>query len=59
MLPSRFPGRLAARSLLRVCDFALEFGQPTEGLAALIFSDPSVAKNDATFAALWLHQAAV
>src|SRR5512140_186357 len=33
--------------------------RPTEGGAALMVSEPSSAKNDATFAGSWLHQAAV
>lgn len=33
--------------------------RPTEASSRLIFSDPVSAKNDATLAGSWLHQAAV
>jgi hypothetical protein len=33
--------------------------RPMAGLPSLIVRDPSAAKNDATLAGSWLHQAAV
>jgi len=45
--------------LIKPCAAAVIAVLPTEGKPSLIFSDPPSAKNAATHAASWLHQAAV
>jgi hypothetical protein len=44
---------------MKPCAAAVIAVLPTEGAPSLIFSDPPSAKNAATLAAFWLHQAAV
>src|SRR5260370_208518 len=41
------------------CAAAVIAVRPTGGVPSLILSDPPSAKNEATLAAFWLHQAAV
>jgi hypothetical protein len=44
---------------MKLCASAVIAARPTDGSPSLIFSVPPSAKNSATLAGFWLHQAAV
>jgi len=49
----------SGNALMKLCAAEVIAVRPTEGDPSLIWREPAGEKNEATFAAFWLHQAAV
>src|SRR5713226_4632038 len=50
---------MSGKAVMKPCAAAVIAVRPVEGRPLLIFREPPSAKNAATLAAFWLHQAAV
>jgi hypothetical protein len=49
----------SGKAVINPCAALVIAARPTAGIASFILRDPFSAKNEATLAASWLHQAAV